>query len=191
MDLYIFMEWHSGTRGKVKERWNSHSYPMKNESLHEKQRVISLKNLGLILYIIIFYSNRQVFMIPRRIWLYIDTYTSSFSLAPLVIICDHRFLHIIWDLFFLRELKFQTITIFQKYFLRFSIMKDSVKESSAYLMCDHQLPGLHNKNTHQKLQCFLYLMSDDDWENLFQHVSHRQYQQIIASIYDYDRLISS
>ena len=41
----------SGTRKKVKERWNSDSYSLKNEHLYgKKKRVVSSKNLRFILY---------------------------------------------------------------------------------------------------------------------------------------------
>ena len=45
-------------------------------------------------------SYRRALMIRRRrIWLYIGTYTYSFSLTSLAIICVDRFLHHMWEFF--------------------------------------------------------------------------------------------
>ena len=97
-----FYEKRSGKRGKVKERWNNHSYPTKNYHPYDKQttrqfykklwiHTIQCKSLN---------SYRRALMIRRRrIWLYIGTYTYSFSLASLAIICVDRFLHHMWEFF--------------------------------------------------------------------------------------------
>ena len=127
-------------------------------SYREKTNALILQKIYkfiLIYDVNLYILHRRALMIRRRIWLYIDPNTSSFSLASLEIIYDHRFLHVIWELFFWGDRNFQRSPFFLKMILlRFSIMKDTNKEYLAYLTCDHQLSSLHIKNIHHLLQWF-------------------------------------